>query len=668
MRSVGKPIGFIEPSKVRPPFGEEEEGAGLGDYWNALKDKAKTILGYNKYEYTTKVKNFIEDHKDSVITELTIYRTPVISFVKTMANVLSLGKFNKILKDQYDDVFHLFVLVTLSTGERFILEKNQVIQINEFNSATIKDAKTFPLQIPQGITFSQFMDKGRNSVSKEEFFLYDALTYNCQRFIQILLKANGILEMNPGANQFVFQDLTKMRNELSSTSKGIMRGITDVAAYVSRVKGSALEDESDDIEGGRLPTRFIEPGDIDRNMDDLVNEIDGIKYWDTAFNHTGREAPGQDLQNIGGEIEALFAYNWYFGRNNIPPNITSETRSDIEIINIIRKGVLDQGVDPREQTYYRGFVPPLSPDRPVDEYINDSYLEAPYYYRRKRNPGAIITMTRDICTHQKDPNYSAFVSASTSPQTAINFCVYRALLEFEKQTKLRTVLTTLYRIKSKRGIHLSNIQYSGVDYSRFFPGTSREENLLRGWHSKAISGYDEIVIPIKLKNDEVIQVIPITISVQERPTPRERDRIRDELDRTVDYVRITVPQGVLVPLTDDAENKKELESVSNSIALIQAYVNQYIYTVTHQYTPEGVLINVPIRYTFLDAIAKRTRNLDDIVLSPQPSPRASRVPTPWDNMAANAVTPSPTESPPPPSPEPPLPAIPRPIPRRPPPP
>ena len=243
-RKVGKPIGFVEPAQTQRPLeaydpDTEEEGAGL---WDDIKSKFKDILGYNKYEYTTKVKKFIEDHKDATITDLVVYRVPVDSAVKKLVNIISLGQFNKTLKEHYDEIFHMYLRISLSTGDVFILEKNQVIQINNFNSADRTNAQTFQIKFPPGIKFGEFIQKAQNSVSKEVWFLYDSLNYNCQRFIQVILKANGLLEMNPGIEPFLFQDLSKLRNELSSTTKGIMRSITDLAAWGSRVKGSGLQD------------------------------------------------------------------------------------------------------------------------------------------------------------------------------------------------------------------------------------------------------------------------------------------------------------------------------------------------------------------------------------------------------------------------------------------
>ena len=75
-----------------------------------------------------------------------------------------------------------------------------------------------------------FLDTGLASTDKKTFFEYDPLSKNCGQFISLLLKANGMLETNPGAHEFIFQDLKKLREGLPSLTKKIMKKITDVAA------------------------------------------------------------------------------------------------------------------------------------------------------------------------------------------------------------------------------------------------------------------------------------------------------------------------------------------------------------------------------------------------------------------------------------------------------
>ena len=67
-----------------------------------------------------------------------------------------------------------------------------------------------------------------------DYFTYDAMTNNCQRFIKSAILANPPLQQeNPEAFRFVEQDITGLQRDLSSTTKNIFKGTTDLAARLN---------------------------------------------------------------------------------------------------------------------------------------------------------------------------------------------------------------------------------------------------------------------------------------------------------------------------------------------------------------------------------------------------------------------------------------------------
>ena len=189
-------------------------------------------------------REFIKNYGNWIITEMNVMRQPVNKNVKTALNFLTLGKFDDLVKKDYDEVYHLFLEITLinPTGQltmtqkitgakdsslKITLEKNQTIEINYYKPREGTDS--LPLVIPQGMTLGSLLSNAEKSVSLEEYFRYDPLSTNCQAYIIIVLKANGILQMNPKAQDFIYQDLGTLKAELPSYARKIMKGLTDIA-------------------------------------------------------------------------------------------------------------------------------------------------------------------------------------------------------------------------------------------------------------------------------------------------------------------------------------------------------------------------------------------------------------------------------------------------------
>ena len=210
-------------------------GGGIID---SVTSRLKAFGGV-RLAYRPQDRAFINKYGDYVIKAMTIYRAPVQKFVKILVNIVSFGKFKELVDKHFDEVYHLFLQIDLEKAndkQSIIIEKNQTISIKKFSQSSIKDAQSFPLKsIPQGMTFRGFLKKAEQSTTPDLYFRYDSLTTNCQHFIMVLLKANDVLQMNPGAEKFIFQDLQKLRDGLPSLSKKIMKGLTDTAAVADVV-------------------------------------------------------------------------------------------------------------------------------------------------------------------------------------------------------------------------------------------------------------------------------------------------------------------------------------------------------------------------------------------------------------------------------------------------
>ena len=233
---------------------EDITGAGLFDFVSRVAGVAKKAIGKFtgipttvRLDWSPSIRDFLQKFGGWRILKIFVMKQPLAGAVKTLTNIISLGQFNKILKTRPDDLFHIFMRVIIISPDGqgtqdFILEKNQVIQLNPFSANDRKNAVIFPIQIPETLTLKGFMDAGKASTDPNNFFQYDPLTKNCGQWIEIMMKANGLMRMNPDLEKFLFQDTKTLNEGLSSFTKKALTGITDLAGWGDRlIYGSALD-------------------------------------------------------------------------------------------------------------------------------------------------------------------------------------------------------------------------------------------------------------------------------------------------------------------------------------------------------------------------------------------------------------------------------------------
>ena len=178
------------------------------------------------------VKRFIDKHGRKIVKKIVIRRTPIQSYVEMLFNFISLGKWNKTKKNlKYDKVFHLFCVITLDDGTIFRLEKNQSVKITEGNSI---EGEAINVNINSNHSFGEMM---MNLEKLDGHFTWDYSPeeWNCQKFINDLLKANGLL--TDGLSHFINQDAAALLESLPWFMKRISQMSTNIAGYIDRIRG-----------------------------------------------------------------------------------------------------------------------------------------------------------------------------------------------------------------------------------------------------------------------------------------------------------------------------------------------------------------------------------------------------------------------------------------------
>ena len=204
----------------------------FGVIYHQFKNLFDKIFG----RFPKRVVNFLKAKGDLRITSIVIKRDPIQSILDKVLNIVSLGKFSELKhKYGYDELYHLRMVVTLSDGKSFTIEKNQVINIG---GPVAKDtSQTQSIDVPlngKNITLNMLVEKTIKNVGEDRFLKYDAFDTNCQRFILDLLESNGL--SSPDVRDFVLQDVSQLVKELPSFVEKTAKDLTDVAGYADRFR------------------------------------------------------------------------------------------------------------------------------------------------------------------------------------------------------------------------------------------------------------------------------------------------------------------------------------------------------------------------------------------------------------------------------------------------
>ena len=167
------------PRKVR--------GKGIQEVFNSVKDA--TTNAYNNA--TSYVNNIMHGHErlspkvqgilnqvgNSVISSIVIGRTPVQSIITGIIKTVS--------STPYDQLFHLFIIMTTTDGKQVLLEKNERINM-DINRNVGGERITVP-RVPSGLTINQLMNNTASYMG-DRFIPYSAKSSNCQDLSSEFLK------------------------------------------------------------------------------------------------------------------------------------------------------------------------------------------------------------------------------------------------------------------------------------------------------------------------------------------------------------------------------------------------------------------------------------------------------------------------------------------------
>ena len=188
------------------------------------------------------VRKILENHGDIVIKSITLGRTPIEKIFSGALSIFTMGEFDKQKKlKNYDELFHLYMKITLENNKVYALEKNLSITLSNYKNRK-NEQQQIVSNVPSGMTLNSILANTKSKMGSR-MYMYDAVKNNCQDFLVNLFKGNNIGNLNDIS--FIKQDTETLFKTLPIL-KNVAKFATDV--------GSAFEDV---FTGGDLNSKEV---------------------------------------------------------------------------------------------------------------------------------------------------------------------------------------------------------------------------------------------------------------------------------------------------------------------------------------------------------------------------------------------------------------------------
>jgi len=177
-------------------------------------DTVKAFL-FGRNNFQPKVRDLLKYNGDRKIIKMYAYRAPLNNTIKGIINFLTKGQISKNMENlNYDEIYHLALHIILDDNKHYMLEKNHVIQINDYR----QDEGSSEMEVnSKNIKLYEILINAKQYYNGKEYFEYNSTTNNCQRFVQSLLKGSNLLTIK--AANFIYQDPYGLVNNTGSFRK-----------------------------------------------------------------------------------------------------------------------------------------------------------------------------------------------------------------------------------------------------------------------------------------------------------------------------------------------------------------------------------------------------------------------------------------------------------------
>jgi hypothetical protein len=228
---------------------------GEGIFSNGL---ACVTSHFTPNQMSDRLKKRLNIDGNTPISKMMYSRKPIAGGIKTALNVLTLGKLSQKQRDlKYEQIFHDSVIIYLSNGHNYRLEKNHIIELNDLKISG--DEKLIPIPIDRTITINELI---KNANTDGDFYKYDHKNNNCQKFSNDIVKKSN-LDNAEIDNEIKIQDASKLTSVLPDGVNDAMNIITNVAGMVSNTIDPVIHGKG--LKKQRKTKKLKYGGDINGN-------------------------------------------------------------------------------------------------------------------------------------------------------------------------------------------------------------------------------------------------------------------------------------------------------------------------------------------------------------------------------------------------------------------
>lgn len=199
--------------------------------------------------YSSRVQKLLDIYGNLPIKKIIICRTPLQKFINVALNIMTLGRWQKAVKENgYDNMFHLYCVVFVDYNGKEVqlkVEKNEIINVDvvniDFNSAKAGEWLMITQRVPKGLTLNQMLQNTLGKMGESLYWNYSAFApNNCQTFIKYFLDSNGLL--TPVELNYIDQNVQNIaKSAIFKPVKVVSDVVTGIASRFRTLTGTGLE-------------------------------------------------------------------------------------------------------------------------------------------------------------------------------------------------------------------------------------------------------------------------------------------------------------------------------------------------------------------------------------------------------------------------------------------
>ena len=198
----------------------------IKEFRRAGKTENHDVIGNILSSRPKELKNFMKLKGKMKMKKFEICKAPINEVYGKITNFLSGGKLAESQKKfNYDSIFHLYLIITFENGEKFSVEKTQVVFVSNFEED--REGEKRITEVNSNKTFTEVIEDLELNMG-DNLYRYDATKYNCQNFLMNFVNNVGIKQFD----DFIYQNVDGV---FSPGLKNFFGFLTDLGGFFQRI-------------------------------------------------------------------------------------------------------------------------------------------------------------------------------------------------------------------------------------------------------------------------------------------------------------------------------------------------------------------------------------------------------------------------------------------------